>query len=40
MEEDLKPIIVDGVDVNGCNCLGVKLTKKHMCICDSIDFCN
>ena len=40
MEEDLKPIIVDGVDVSRCNCLGVKLTKKHMCICDSIDFCN
>ena len=40
MEEDLKPIIVDGVDVSECNCLGVKLTKKHMCICDSRDFCN
>ena len=35
-----KQIIIDGVDVSGCNCLGVKLTKKHMCICDSIDFCN
>lgn len=32
--------IIDGVDVCGCNFLGVKLTKKYMCMCDGIDFCS
>jgi hypothetical protein len=32
--------IINGVDVSGCDFLGVELTKKRMCACSMIDFCN
>lgn len=35
-----KQVIIDGIDVSGCDFLGVKFATNRMCACSMIDFCN